>query len=308
MRLPTLTLAVALGGCAPVLRPLTATDAASDLEQVTFANADERDPAISPDGGELAYDVRANRGAPHVEVMAVATRRLVYASRDEAGSEPAWMPDGSSVVFVARTAGERPKLVETQGQGVRPVFLADVGDPSFGGTRPVVSPDGKLVVSTFENVSVRRSGAAARRWDRAIGVTDFVGTGLKVVARGLDPALTPDGKRLAFVREVDGREHVFVARADGSSPVQVTFGADNDQSPAFSPDGKSIVFCAADGVPPVEQANLFEMRADGSGLVQLTEGDRFACHPSWGKDGTIYFDANARGRFHVFRLRPKDAR
>ena len=31
------------------------------------------------------------------------------------------------------------------------------------------------------------------------------------------------------------------------------------------------------------------MSPDGAGLIQLTEGDRYACHPTWGRDGFIYF-------------------
>ena len=299
MQRALLLCAIALGGCAPVLRPLTATDAASDLEQVTFSKANELDPAISPDGKELAYDAAAAQGgAPHVEVLSLATRKLVYASRG--GAEPTWMPDGASIVF----ADKAGRLVETYGQGVRPVFLADVGDPSFGGTHPVVSPDGKLVVMSLDDVSVRRSEwSSARRFDHALGVTDFVGRGLKVIAQGLDPAISPDGRRIAYVKSAQGREHVFLADLNGARASQLTFGADDDESPAFSPDGTRVAFCSVDGDPPLRTANLFVVRSDGSDLVQLTEGDRFACHPSWGRDGFLYFHANARARFHVFRLR-----
>lgn len=303
MRRLLFLLAAALGGCAPVLRPLTATDAASGLEQVTFSKRNELDPAISPDGKELAYDAAAAPdGAPHVEVLSLADRKLVYASRD--GSQPTWMPDASSIVFAEGSSG-RSRLVETYGQGVRPVFLADVGDPAFGGTQPVVSPDGKLVVLSLDDVAVRRSEwSSARRFDHALGVTDFLGTGMKIVGRGLDPAISPDGRHIAYVKNVQGREHVFLADLNGSNATQLTFGADDDESPAFSPGGRRVAFCSVDGDPPLRSANLFVVRTDGSDLVQLTEGDRVACHPSWAKDGFLYFHADARSRFHVFRLRP----
>ena len=305
MRAASLLLAVPLAGCAPVLRPLTATDAAADLEQVTRSNDDELDPAISPDGRRLAYEASTTLDGPrHVEVRSVRTGRLIFSSKDDAGVQPAWMPDGSSIVYVGDTFDGRSKLLQTYGQGVRPVFLANVGDPSFGGTHPAVSPDGNLVAMTLNDVSVRRSEwSSGRHYDHALGVTDLLGTGVKVIGHGLDPAFSPDGARIAFTQMAQGHEHVFVAARDGSSPAQITFGSEDDESPTFSPDGKSIAFCSVHGGTPRKRANLFVARADGSELVQLTEGDRLACHPSWGRDGFIYFHADVGGRFHVFRLR-----
>ena len=294
-----LVLSLALAGCAPVLRPLTATDAATDLDQVTRTQGNEYDPAISPDGKEVAYDAGAAGGARHVEVMDLAKRTIVFSSNGTPGDDPAWLPDASSIVF-SSTSGGRRRLLETFGQGVRPVFLGDVGDPAFGGGHPAVSPDGKLVV-----LNVDRVWSAGRAWNHALGVTDLLGTGLEVIGRGRDPAVSPDGRKLAFAARAGGHDHLFVSNVDGSDPVQITFGADDDESPAFSPDGQSIVFCSKDGEPPLLRSNLFVVAADGSNLVQLTEGDRLACHPSWGRDGFVYFHANARRRFHVFRVRPR---
>jgi len=299
-----------LFGCTTVLRPLTTTDAATDLEQVTHTAANELDPAVSPDGKSIAYESASTKDSlPHVEVMALGSAgqpgHLVYSSGDVPGADPAWMPDDSSIVFVSRTRDARPRLVQTYGQGVRPVFLADIGDPSFGGTHPAVSPDGKLVALSLGNLHVLEPGwRTAQLFDHALGVTDTLGSGLKVIERGTDVTYSPDGKRIAFVQESQGHEHVFVANADGSGATQITDGSEDDESPTFSPDGSHVAFCAVRGVAPAQEANLFAVRDDGSGLVQLTEGDRMACKPSWSRDGRIYFHANARDRFHVYRLRP----
>jgi Tol biopolymer transport system component len=129
---------------------------------------------------------------------------------------------------------------------------------------------------------------------------------LVVLGIGSEPAWSPDGKSLAFTRTVAGHRHLFVARADGTEDRPITDGPDDDERPTWSPDGRSIAFCTtlvdATAWP---QSNLFVVRADGSGLVQLTEGDHVACHPSWGRDGFVYFHANARDRFHIWRLRPR---
>jgi len=303
MRVAWLVVLPALCGCSTVLRPLTTTDAATGLEQITRSHDNELDPAVAPDGKSIAYEVtRAPGATPHVEVMDLARGRVIFSSGDTPGVDPAWMPTSDSIVFVGKSGG----LVQTYGQGVRPVFLADIGDPSFrGGARPAVSPDGRLIALAVGSLQVLEPGwPTSREVDHALAVTDTLGTGLEVIQHGTDPTYSRDGKKMAFVRRSQGHMHVFVANADGTSAQEITDGSEDDRSPTFSPDGRWVAFCAVRGEAPSEEANLFAVHTDGTGLVQLTEGDRLACKPSWAADGAIYFHANADDRFHVFRLRP----
>ena len=53
-----------------------------------------------------------------------------------------------------------------------------------------------------------------------------------------DPALSPDGKRLAFVWRGD----VWIAPVEGGAARQLTMHEASDREPAFSPDGLEIVF------------------------------------------------------------------
>lgn len=291
MKKLALVLGIFASGCGGVvLRPLVPTDAARDLEQVTRSASDERSPAISPDGKALAYEVDGS----HVDVVSLVNPgRVIYASKR--GHEPAWMPDAKSIVYV-----RGGHVVQTFGQSERPVFNADVGDPFVAASQPAVSPDGKLVAVSIADVTAR-----GRSFDRAIGLTDLLGTGVKLLTTGAEPTFSPNGKLLAFTRPIDGHTHVFVANTDGTNATQVTDGASDDRSPTFSPDGRRIAFCSiVRDEAQAEQSNLFEVHADGSGLVQLTEGDRHACRPSWGRDGFIYFEANARRHFHIWRVHP----
>lgn len=59
------------------------------------------------------------------------------------------------------------------------------------------------------------------------------------------PAWSPDGRQLAFVRLTEGKPQVFILSFDGGEPVQLTkfrYGAGN---PKWSPDGKHILFSAS---------------------------------------------------------------
>ena len=59
------------------------------------------------------------------------------------------------------------------------------------------------------------------------------------------PAWSPDGKQLAFVRAVDGRPQIFVLSFTGGEPMQLTKLKYGASMPRWSPDGKRIAFAAA---------------------------------------------------------------
>jgi Tol biopolymer transport system component len=98
------------------------------------------------------------------------------------------------------------------------------------------------------------------------------------------PALSPDGDRIAFCSERDGAGGVFVMGSTGESVKRLTdFGYD----PAWSPDGKQIVFSDRDGQDPYSRqvpAHLWLVPAAGGEIRQLTKaGD--AVQPRWSPSG-----------------------
>ena len=60
-----------------------------------------------------------------------------------------------------------------------------------------------------------------------------------------DPAVSPDGKLMAYASDRDGsgRLHIWVQQfMAGGQAVQLTRGDAEDNQPAFSPDGSKLVF------------------------------------------------------------------
>ncbi|HLZ87317.1 MAG TPA: S9 family peptidase, partial [Puia sp.] len=62
------------------------------------------------------------------------------------------------------------------------------------------------------------------------------------------PAWSPDGRQLAFVRNTDGKPQVFLLSFDGGEPAQLTHFRYGASSPKWSPDGKEILFSARIGL------------------------------------------------------------
>jgi dipeptidyl aminopeptidase/acylaminoacyl peptidase len=58
-------------------------------------------------------------------------------------------------------------------------------------------------------------------------------------------AWSPDGKRIAFVRTVEGKSQIFLLSLDGGEPMQLTTGKYGASQPRWSPDGTRIAFAVS---------------------------------------------------------------
>jgi TolB protein len=86
------------------------------------------------------------------------------------------------------------------------------------------------------------------------------GTGLRRLTAGIDPALSPDGSKVAFTRWDSGNQgFVWTINMDGSGETRVMGGARQAKSPTWSPDGTQIAINYQEGgtLDPVEKCQDF---------------------------------------------------
>lgn len=101
-----------------------------------------------------------------------------------------------------------------------------------------------------------------------------------------EPALSPDGTRVAYVLKGSDAEKdenvssLWLVSAGGGDARRLTHGR-ADASPAWSPDGSSLAFLRADGGPP----QLWLLPLGGGEPVALTDLAKGAGAPVWSPDG-----------------------
>ena len=195
--------------------------------------------------GGLAYGLivlwRHNQSRPRVSSQSMRITRLTDNGK---ATSAAISPDGNYVVYAREDEGKQS------------IWLRQVATAS---EKEIVPPtDAQIVGLTFSrDGNLIYYTASPRNDQRGVlyQVPALGGTSRKVLENIFGPVgLSRDGKRLAFIRTVEGATHMdslIVANVDGTGeqPLMTKEGqAYLDNGPAWSPDGKTIV-CGA-GVGP----------------------------------------------------------
>ena len=142
-----------------------------------------------------------------------------------------------------------------------------------------------------------------------IFVADSSGVRLRGLGLGFDPAVSTDGKKIAFSTSVpfEWGPDIWVMNADGTNRVRLTNTAKSNRSsrsPTWSPDGKRIAFVTTNGL---SESQIFVMNADGTNVEPLTEADGDSRAPEWSLDGSrILFSrpSGKREEIGIFEMNP----
>lgn len=108
------------------------------------------------------------------------------------------------------------------------------------------------------------------------------------------PTWSPDGKQIAFISNMSGRNNLWLISSEGGFPTQLTVSDQRQTSPAWSPDGKWIAYQSDyDGD---ELWDIFLVSPKTGKVVNLTQTREIAeMDPTWSPDG----------RYLTYLVKPK---
>ena len=214
--------------------------------------------------------------------------------------QPAWSPDGRRIVFTR----DEPAKIHITGlwlQNLTADLRAD-GPPlpaadASGGRHPAWTPGGDLLFSAVrgsKRFTMWMLSAGSRRAVALLALGERTGTS----------AVSRDGRKLVFSRNLGhGVLWRYEVHADGllGEPNKFSSTRQSDTNPAFSPDGKQVVFLSDRS----GELELWLADSTGEDARQLTFGELSGV-PVWRPDGKrIYFRVADHGVARAFAIDPQ---
>ncbi|WP_100277834.1 TolB family protein [Mariprofundus aestuarium] len=117
---------------------------------------------------------------------------------------------------------------------------------------------------------------------------------LVMVPNAFDGAVSPDGKSVAFVRETNGNYDIWMQDVDGSDLVQLTNSEYGDFEPAWSSDGKMLLFVSnRDSGGDVHKTSIYMLEISSNRETRLTNSPKATDGgPAWLDSNSIVFHSN----------------
>lgn len=197
------------------------------------------------------------------------------------GGLPSVSPHGDAIAFISNRSGTYDVYI-TSPDGAE---LLRVTNTPANESAPYWTNDARVVFSTMvEGATMAATMAASKSTVYAASSRApqplIIGT-----AAGMQPIISPDGKKLIYSKGQFPSMHLVEAALDGSNVRTLTKVPSASFNAVYSPDQSQVAFARADST---RQLQIFLMNADGTGERQLT---RFSAEdgspqwPAWSPDG-----------------------
>jgi acylaminoacyl-peptidase len=225
------------------------------------------DPRISPDGGQIVYvrsgfDMMTDRATANLWIInANGSGHRPLTTGSAGHGSPRWSPDGGRLAYVSTEDGGAEIWVRWMDTGQNAKLTNLTESPGS----LAWSPDGESVAFTMFVPEDRVPLAVEMP-------TPPDGADWGPPIRAIDKMNYRADGNPGFVR--DGNVHLFVIPAEGGTPRQLTSGAFDHTSPAWMPDGQSVLVSANrrdDASHEPLDSEVYRVAVDTGELTKLTD-------------------------------------
>ncbi|HET9706318.1 MAG TPA: winged helix-turn-helix domain-containing protein [Vicinamibacterales bacterium] len=211
---------------------------------MTSGPLNETDPALSPDGSQLAFAMRpdpSDHGHADIFITRAAGQtpeRIIASPVDD--RYPAWSPDATTLAFV-RIDGRTCDVIVATLADKRERRLVACGNAEE--PRVNWSPDGEWLVESFAPGPDPIRGWRIARIATRTGIREELTLPAPGTLGDYSPVVSPDGSRIAFVRGINGAtSDIFVMPFAGGTPTRLTWDNQDIVGIDWSADGQSLVY------------------------------------------------------------------
>jgi Tol biopolymer transport system component/imidazolonepropionase-like amidohydrolase len=260
------------------------------LKQWTTSGADEYEPAWSFDGKEIAFVSGDGAVGKTIESINDAGQQHVLASldgKDGRVEAPSWSPDGKTLAYVQFFgAGMFMNSARLMIKGAETETFHS--DDAFPFAASWISPSELIYAANGHILHVD----VAKKTETSIPFTaqiqsvrpqyahksyDFDSMAPRKVKGILAPALSPDGKQVAFT----AINQLWIMEI-GKTPRQITHDSFYKQGPAWSPDGETLAYVTDKS--GVENIDLMDLTTGTDRALAASVGGA-QIFPAWSPDG-----------------------
>ena len=206
-------------------------------------------PRVSPDGTRVAVSVETPENTDIWVFEPASGTRTQLTTGPAPDTAPLWPPKGDRVVFTSRRDGDNA-LFLTAADGSGPAEHLLTVEDALALHAYSWSPDGNSLVFEYSTIDTLGdigvvSLSDASRWETLI----------QTAASERAPAVSPDGRWIAYHSDESGRQEIFIEPFSGGGsrrPVSTSGGL----QPMWSQDGRELLYRKGDDervvVVPVE--------------------------------------------------------